>query len=353
MKARTKSPKSVPAAKIRFANLALPVDAAVPCGRDLEYDPEFVVLMAKAAPRESAQYGNFVAPADPLNWTELERDCQRLLLRSKDIRLLTLFLRCRTRLEQAEGLRDGLALLCALLTAYPAQIHPQLEVDGEQDPALRANALAALTDLEGLLSDVREISLGGNATTRLQIRDIERALGAPRPHDALAPDAVRQQLEAYRQQGLATIAALDQACALAQSVQRWCEASLPGDAPDLSPLLRLLHLVGNPELAQPATLCDESSFGTSAPTHLPSPPLGSLDTGIATDLPQNASDVPTGREAAVVQVRAAREWFENHEPSSPVSLLLRQAEHLAGKPFAEVFQAIPPDLVTRWTQETP
>ncbi|MCY1281962.1 type VI secretion-associated protein, ImpA family [compost metagenome] len=350
MKAKTKSPKSVPAPAIRFADLALPVEADRLCGDDLEYDPEFVVLQAKAAPRESAQYGDFVAPAEPLNWTELERDCRRLLLRTKDIRLLTLFLRCRTRMEQAEGLRDGLALLYTLLSAYPAQLHPQLEVDGEEDPALRANALAALADPEGLLADVREIGLGGSNTLRLQVRDIERALGMPRPADALAPESVRQQLDALRQQGVPAIAAMDEACALALAVQRWSETNLPGYAPDLDALPRLLRLAGDPELAQPAVVQAESAIG--APVHLPSPPPIPTDAGAQPDLRHDSADMPADRHAALVQIRAAREWFEDHEPSSPVSLLLRQAEHLVGKPFAEVFQAIPAELVERWAQET-
>lgn len=346
MKAKTKAPKPTPAPTIRFADLALPVDIDRPCGEDLEYDPEFVVLQAKSAPREPAQYGDFVAPADPLNWTELERDCRRLLLRTKDIRLLTLFLRCRTRMEQAEGLRDGLALLHTMLVAYPAQLHPQLEVDGEEDPALRANALAALTDPEGLLADVREIGLGGSNAMRLQIRDIERALSVPRPPDALASDAVRQQLEALRQQGVTALAALDEACALAISLQRWCEENLRGQAPELGALTRLLRLVGNPELAHPVTAPVESP-ATSTTSRQPSPaPIVTRS-----ESQEDTTDMPADRHAALLQIRAAREWFEHHEPSSPVPLLLRQAEHLVGKPFSDVFQAIPADLVERWAQE--
>lgn len=339
-------------ATIRFADLALPVKADQPCGADLEYDPEFVVLQAKAAPRESAQYGDFVAPAEPLNWTELERDCQRLLLRTKDIRLLTLFLRCRIRMEQAEGLRDGLALLYTILTSFPTDVHPRLEMDGEEDPALRANALAALADPDGILADVREISLGGNNAMRVQIRDIERALGVPHPPDALTPDSVRQQLEAFRHQGMAAIAAMDEACALALSVQRWCEENLRGYAPDLEVLTRLLRIVGNPELVQPVAIpAEPPSIDTPAPVRVSWPAPAPVRMGAQPDLPENHTAMPADRHSALTQIRSAREWFEDHEPSSPVSLLLRQAEHLVGKPFAEVFQAIPADLVERWAQE--
>lgn len=349
MKAKTKSSGPVLAAAIRFADLALPVEANRPCGDDLEYDPDFVVLQAKAARRESAQYGDFVAPAEPLNCTELERDCRRLLLRTKDIRLLTLFLRCRTRMEQAEGLRDGLALLNALITAYPTQIHPQIEVDGEEDPALRANALAALSDPEGLLADVREIGLVGDKTMRLQIRDIERALGVPHPADAFSPDSIRQQLEALRQQGAAAIYAMDEACALAISVQRWCDQNVPGHAPELGALTRLLSLVGNPDLAQRVDAPAETPPQNVA--EIPNPSSVPVPKDSPSDLTAHAADRPADRNAALMRICTARAWFEHHEPSSPVALLLRQAEHMVGKTFAEVFQAIPADLVERWTQE--
>ena len=44
----------------------------------------------------------------------------------------------------------------------------------------------------------------------------------------------------------------------------------------------------------------------------------------------------------------AQQWFEVNEPSSPVALLLHQAQQLIGKPFEDIFQAIPPDLVQQW-----
>jgi len=351
---KAKASKPASEAAIRFAELALPISADQPCGPDLEYDTEFVVLQARATPREAAQYGDFVAPTDALNWPELERDCRRLLLRTKDIRLLTLFLRCRTRLDQAEGLRDGLALLHTVLTAFPEQVHPQLEIDGEVDPGVRANALATLADPQGLLADVREIALGSNAM-RLQIRDIERSLGLSRPADALAPESVRQQLEAFRSQGLPQIEAMDEACALAQAIQRWGEAALPDHQPDLNPLARLLQLVGHPELVAPTTAANMPQANPpAAAATLPSTPAASALHAVHAEAPPDYAELtdamPTNRHTALTQIHLARTWFEAHEPSSPVSLLLRQAESLVGKPFSEVFQAIPADLVERWAR---
>ena len=76
-------------------SLSDPISAECPCGPDLEYDPEYLLLFTRAAPREEAQYGDFVSTPETINWAELERDARRLLMRSKDIRILVVLLRCR------------------------------------------------------------------------------------------------------------------------------------------------------------------------------------------------------------------------------------------------------------------
>ncbi|UDM49831.1 type VI secretion system protein TssA [Cupriavidus sp. MP-37] len=332
-----------------FPELLEPVAPDRPCGDDLEYDPEFVVLLAKAAPKPDAQYGNFVSEPEAINWADLERDCRHLLLRTRDIRILVLLLRCRTRLGQASGLRDGLAAMAHLLAKWPDAIHPQLCVDGETDPAMRANALAALTDPEGLMRDVRELTITGNAALRLQIRDVERSLGVPRPADALAPESVRQQILDLRRQNSPTLTALDEAAGEAAAIDGWAKAKLRQDGPDLSPLLKLLGMMASTAATAPAPPVAAS---TSAPVASPScgDAVGRLSP--AATAAYSGAGEPRDRAAALAGIRTARQWFELHEPSSPVALLLRQAERLAGKRFDEVFQAIPAELVERWAQDT-
>ncbi len=40
--------------------------------------------------------------------------------------------------------------------------------------------------------------------------------------------------------------------------------------------------------------------------------------------------------AALELIREARQWFEQHEPSSPIPVLLGRAEQFVGKRYAEV-----------------
>lgn len=355
MKAKTKA-LATDAPALAFPELLEPISKEHPCGPDLEYDPEFVVLLAKAAPKADAQYGDFVSEPEAVNWTELERDCRRLLLRTRDIRVLLLLLRCQARMGHATGLRDGLAILAQLLARWPDAIHPQLVVDGEADPALRANALAALADPQGLMQDIRDLAIISNGALRLQMRDVERSFSVPRPADALAPESVRQRLQELRQQQNPALAALDEAMAHASSIKAWACQYLPDDQPDLEPLLKLLGFVTEPMPMTDARANPEASIVVPLVAQ-PTSTTANTDDGKLIEMPNEISlaNTPPGRpmtrDAIRSTIRNARLWFEHHEPSSPVALLLKQAERLTGKRFDEVYQVIPADLVQRWAQD--
>lgn len=207
---------------------------SAPCGPDLEYDHDFVVLFAGTAPRQDVQYGGFVGSPEPLNWSEIERDCRRLMTRTKDMRVAVLYARCRTRLAGVEGLADGTGLLAAWLQAFPEQVHPRADIDDDRHVALemRMNALQALADPEGLLADVREIVLTRSTAARLQVRDVERAFAHPRPVDALAPDSVALQLQNMREQQPSTVKGIDDAIANLCAIDAWCATHLETSLPD-------------------------------------------------------------------------------------------------------------------------
>lgn len=340
-----------------------PVDTASPCGADLEYDPEFIVLSAKVAPKAEAQYGNFVESPEPVNWSDIDRDCRRLMMRSKDMRLAVLFARCRTRLAGAAGLAEGIGLLAAWLERFPQAVHPQTD-DADRDAALdiRMNALQAMTDIDGLLADVREIALTKSTATRLQVRDIERAFAHPRPGDALAPESVMRQLDDLRAYQSATMADFDDALASLTAIELWSREHLDTYAPDLSVLARLLrHLAGRErqdtqaihadrETAVDPVLSVDEAPGVGESARVASPTLRDAGTAdLASVLGRSRRGVGVAdRHAALDLIREARQWFEQHEPSSPIPVLLKRAEQFVGKRYAEVVRAIPAELLAQW-----
>jgi len=370
-----------------------PVSDAAPCGPDLEYDHDFVVLFASAAPKQDVQYGAFVGSPEPANWSDIERDCQRLMVRTKDVRVAVLYTRCRTRLAGAAGLAQGIGLIAAWLRTFADDIHPQLGADNERDAVLemRMNALQALADPEGLLADVRDIVLAKSTMTRLQVRDVERAFAHPHPADALAPESVAQQLQdlyAHAQQA-AVMASFGEASAHVEAIDAWCADHLDAYRPNFSPLEGLLRLLrqdvpngaaacdgapivaANDDGAEPAPpvtdgLCQPSlgsmrdqapgheSPGHESPGHASS---GHESPGYEAprlcDLPPEAPRpraAPVNREMALASIRSARRWFETNEPSSPIPVLLKRAEQFVGKRYGQVVRAIPPELLAQWEE---
>lgn len=347
-----------------------PISPEAPSGPWLEYDPEYAVLAARLAPRADVQYGRFKNSAAEPEWTDIERDARRLMLRSKDITVLIWWARCRTHQAGAGGLLQGLSALQQVCERFGDSLHPQLVIEGDHDPLVRANALAALCDPEGLLDDVRNIVIVGSSAQRLTVRDVERALAVPRLPTAPEPEAVQRQLQDLHQRRDPQLLTLQACAACVHYLQAWVDRQLRDEAPSLQALSRLLQplLMGDPPLL-PVPGCLDPAASTAkpaatadpAPPVAPAPPVGPPPQdgpppieGIAATLPAagfNASASPQSREqvrAALAQVRA---WVETHEPSSPVAVLIKQAERMWGKRFSEVAHMIPAELLRAWDQD--
>ncbi|ENT4820011.1 ImpA family type VI secretion system protein [Citrobacter farmeri] len=349
------------------AFLSEPVSAEFPCGPDLEYDPEYLLLFTRATPRAEAQYGDFISSPETINWAELERDARRLLLRSRDIRVLIVLLRCRIQQAGGQGLAEALTLLENQCFSNPDAIHPQLlpaeDPLAEDAVVARSNALSALLDPEGVMADIRSIALSNNAAMRLQVRDVERALSAPRPADALAPESVRQQLADLdlEARGALPLEAFRRSMEIIEHLQQWSQETLHDLAPDFSRLRQLLSLLPGavqtttPELPLPETQAVQQEPAiiknvepASADT---AHPLVNIPAGISTKDSANSGQI-RDRNDALAHLRLIRHWFESTEPSSPTIPLLRQAERLVGKRFSEVINEIPTELLKKWdTQE--
>ena len=337
------------------------VSEASPCGESLEYDNAYAVLQARLEPKADVQYGKFSSRPEAPDWAEVERDARRLLLKSKDISILVWFTRARCRLAGARGLLEGLATLQAVLQAYPEQVHPQLLLDGVIDPAVQANALAALCDPEGLLGDVREVVVTGNTAFRLSVRDVERALAVPRAPYAPDPEVVQRQLADLSAKGDATLAALLACGVCVQGIEQWSKASLKDDAPSLLVLQRLLATLRAAPPQRSAKLqADAVEQGGARLLAQATEPVAArrtqaieISSGDAPSalLLQHPPSVLQEREQIRALLRQVRLWIEHHEPSSPVAILIKQADRMWGKRFSEVATMIPPDLMKAWDSD--
>ncbi|WP_342620972.1 hypothetical protein [Rhodoferax sp. GW822-FHT02A01] len=240
---------------------------------------------------------------------------------------------------------------------------------GQHDPAVRSNALAALCDPDGLLGDVRDVLVSSSTAFRLSVRDVERAFAFPRPPYALDPDGVKRQLADLFTRGDASLHALLHCGQCVQGIDRWSKASLHEDAPDLGALLRLLSSLASfadaPErgvktYADEVRQEDAHKLAASGMSGAQDAALLFSDHGaserdtrsVAMTLPlQTQGYVAQEREQIRVLLQQVRAWIEHHEPSSPVAILIKQADRMWGKRFSEVATMIPPDLMQAWDRD--
>lgn len=50
-----------------YQPLMMPLPGAFPCGVNLEYDSDFILLLSRLQPRLDAEYGQFIEAAEPVN----------------------------------------------------------------------------------------------------------------------------------------------------------------------------------------------------------------------------------------------------------------------------------------------
>lgn len=335
-----------------YDSLLQVVENSDPCGINLDYDPDFILLQSRLQTKIGAEYGDFVETVEPINWTEVERHAQDLLTRSKDLRLIICLMRCRLRQHGLSALAEGLQTLQFMLTQWPTQVYPQLYDEGEHVPFMRANALAELEGADGFLGDFRQQLLPRVGGVQLSVRDIERLYTAP--HDAETPSLSTISAMQQGWQNQPEIASLQQASHDLRQLQQLLQQTLGIEGPDFPHLTLILE-----HFAQPRTAAILSPSINPAPTAISDPPQA-----VATPSPESVmlistpslADAPLApgirqRADAWQQIHEARLWFELNEPSSPVGHLLAFTEQLVGKNFIELQKRLPAEFVSHLTDD--
>jgi type VI secretion system protein ImpA len=308
-----------------------PLDAAEPCGKDLEYDNEFLDLNKAAEGKPETQFG----PGEPPNWRDVREQAQALLGKTRDLRVALLWCRAVVNLDGFAAFPAGLQLLHGLLSNFWEHLHPMPDPD-DGDPYARVNALAILPQPEGLLGDLRHATLFNlRGVGELRLRHVEIALGqlAPKADEAgLSRDQVSQMLAS----------ALEQSPGLRQRLQEGLAAlgaltSLMNDkfgaasAPDLRPLVNLVKAVQGMLPAEASAEDTGEQAGGS----------GAAPAGGGARLAGKVNS----REDALRAIDLVCEYLERAEPTNPAQLLLRRARKLINRNFLQLMKELAPDAL--------
>lgn len=317
-----------------------PISEELPSGSDLEYDPAYMALEADARPKAEQQFGDTVIPAVEPEWRSLVGSATDLLQRTKDVRIAVLALRAATRTQGMQGLALGLTLTVGLIDRFWDTIHPQLDAQDNNDPTMRINALAPLTDSAMLLRDVYDCLVGTSRNVGpIRVRDIaiaqnKLAAGSSDPgYSAAQVEGALQDIHA------AEPAALEAAISTAAAVQKLEslieEKTGRADTIDLKPLRSITHLLR--QACQTAMGAAADADGQDAGDGTGQ---GAGGTGGAIRGEINS------RQDALLMLDKVISYLERSEPGNPAPLLIKRAKRLVGVSFMDIMADLAPDAVS-------
>lgn len=323
--------------------LLAPVSEALPCGDDLEYDPEFTDLTIAAQGKPEQQFGDTLIAAVEPEWPQVAAQAAQLLRRSKDVRVAVLLLRAATRQQGLAGFCQGLQLLHGLLDAHWGGIHPLLDADDDDDPTMRINALAPLWDDMLVVRDLYDARLGdARGVGRIQVRDVciaRNALSNNR-QDGYTPAQVSGALEELLAQDASLAQSMLAAAPAVTRVQQLlAERTGRDDAVDLSRLRGIAQVLAQAARdAAPMAAEDDAT------------PDSTVDDGAA--LP--AASAPrasvaraeiASRQDAIQALDRVIQYLKQAEPGNPAPLLIERAKKLIGVSFLDIIANLAPDAM--------
>lgn len=329
-----------------------PEEGSNPCGENLRWDKGYLELERLAEGKEENQFRQGEEP----DWREVRDKAVELLARGRHLRVNTLLTLAAVRLEGYPGLRDGLKVTQAWIEQSWEHVWPALDAEDNNDPTERINALAALStpmatfgDKIRLLDRVYECPIcESRQLGNFSLRDMALASGALTETETPLP-------EGQEQKPRPTLAMIDGAFAetdkerLAEIAQAAEEAAACLDAissvfndkcgsgigPDVTPLQTILK----DAVTQIRRRLGEGDTGDTTGSE------GGSDTGGESGRRSSLSgDVNSASEASMALDKVIR-YYESHEPSSPVPMIVRCAQQMVGKGFRDIVRALPPDAV--------
>jgi len=326
-------------------SLVAPLGDESPTGENLEYDQDFLALDRAASPKAERAIGDSVKAAEEPDWDKVASMAEALLDRSKDLRVATHLATAWLRMDGMPGWSAGLGLLRALLETHWDGVHPQLDAEDDDDPTARVNAVAPISDRQGVLGYFRSTPFVQSPRLgRFSLRDLEIALGtlkisASDAEDAEPPTMTTIEaccMDCPEEELATTVAAINEALDHAKAIDALFTEKIGTAGPDLKALIGDIHELKKfvePQLAR--RMPGEAGIGDEGE--------GGAESG---DSSAPAAKAASGRiEGPADVLRRIDElcdYYVRAEPSSPVPLLLRRAQRLVGKNFLDLMNDLAP-----------
>jgi type VI secretion system protein ImpA len=326
---------------VDFDRFAGPIADDSPCGPDCEYESDFLALAQEVAGKPEQQFGDTVIPAVDPDWRKVDSLASEVLARTRDLRVVAWLTLANIHVQGVEAFAAGLHLMRTLCENFWDQVHPRIEIDGESDPYLRVNAIAAFSGSEfsgedRILQALRSATLLP-APMSASFREVENTYTRPTEaaYSAAQIDTViADALSANDARVLCVCSAAEDLDALKSLIS---DRIVAADAPDLERIESILKPV-----AQAIKRVQASLAGIAVDGEVE----GGAGEAAAGGTTQSISGTVQSREDARRALERVCEYLERHEPSNPAALFARRAQRMLSLSFFEIMQELTPDSMS-------
>jgi type VI secretion system protein ImpA len=313
-----------------------PVSAEQPCGKNLDYTPELMLL--EESVKEPDEPGlKDIEAIDSRNWRDILNKSEKLLRESKDLRAAVILTRALLHVDGFAGYCSGLSVVKGIVERYWDGLYPALE-EGDPDPLVRLNALRELwnTPTLGELRNAVLVSVRGLGD--FSLNDFLVAKGLARPRAGTQPPSPQHVLRGFEAGVTPELMAqarggLDDVKALETLVRTKANDHGFETTPLREIFGRAVTGLGEFVRAAPAAGAEagavaaagEAGDGAQAVSEMRSVPMAI------------AGEVQS-REDVVKMLDKIVTYYEKNEPSSPIPLLMHRARRLVTMNFMEIMK---------------
>lgn len=307
-----------------------------PSGEDMEYDPVFTAMEIAGQHGEEKQAGDTIIPGDDPDYKEVKENALEILGQSHDLRAAIYLAEAQLRLSGLPGFAEATTYIRRCLEEFWDSCHPQLDED-DGDPTMRINAVLALADDARILRGVRRAPLTASRMFgAISLRDISVAEGdivAPadmdNPPDSAGIAAAFQDTDPDTLREIAAAAAT--ALLDVEAIDAKFSAEIPGQGPELDPLIKFLKQIKTRLGAVTGEPVDEDEIATDEDG---APAVASSSGGGGGGI-NSPADVVNALERIIA-------YYQRYEPSSPVPLMLQRTKSLVGADFLTIVKNMAP-----------
>lgn len=304
------------------------------CGPNLEYDNQFLALQQAALGRPATQFEAGQAP----DWPAVEAAALQLLARSRDLRLVAIWLESQIHLHGLSCLPAGFNAIAELLERAWPNLNPPLD---EGDPYARLNVIEGFGRGGSFFIGLRNCKvLRHPKIGEVRLKDFEPQSASPEsPTPILQLEQLEQFLASPEGRALNLHVLLQQ---IMDSVSRMLSALAAQVGPAQQPhLTELRSLFKNMQTLLPSlepTPKPEANSASASASFQAS--AASSGAGLEVLFPVIHSRAQA--QAAVMQVCL---YLEKAEPTNPAQLLLKRACKLMDQPFLQLIKNLAPDAL--------